>query len=101
MPSKHGFLEEWHTIPHDFESPSRARREHHVRSGKVFRDLGRQTDGSGFVLSERAVFDRDIHEALFEFVKYSVTGQPAAAVPGTTSGTLVHEKMVLGRRSST
>lgn len=75
MTSKHGFLEDWHTVPHDFESPSRARREHHVRAGKVFRDLGRQTDGPGFVLSKRAVFDRDIHEVVLGFGKYSVTGQ--------------------------
>ena len=75
MPSKHGFLEDGHTIPHDLESPSLAGREHHARAGKVFRDLGRQTDGPGFVLSKRAVFDRDIHRELLGYAKYSVTGR--------------------------
>jgi hypothetical protein len=56
-----GFLEYRHAVPRYFEPPAGARHELDVGIGKLRCELGRQPDGPGLVVSERAVLDRDVH----------------------------------------
>jgi hypothetical protein len=44
-----------------FEHAARGLNEIHVRVGECLSDLGRQTGGPWFVVSNDAVFDRDSH----------------------------------------
>jgi hypothetical protein len=57
-----GFLENGHAVTQHLEAPRARRHEVDVGVGKRSLDLSRQTDGSRFIVSKRAEFDRDAHE---------------------------------------
>jgi hypothetical protein len=48
-------------IAHDLEAAAARRNQLDLRLGKLVSNLGRQTDGPRFVVSNRAVLDRDLH----------------------------------------
>lgn len=48
-------------IGHDFEGAAARVDELHAGVGVPLPDGGRQTDGSGTIVSDDAVFDRDVH----------------------------------------
>ncbi len=61
MPAKPRFLEHRDSLSHNLKSAT-ARGDHVDFHARVFLvQLSRQTGGSGLVISDRAVFDRDLH----------------------------------------
>jgi hypothetical protein len=48
----------------DLETPAARGDELHLRGRELLFDLGRQTGGAWFVVSNGAVFDRDLHKVL-------------------------------------
>jgi len=57
-------LKDGHAIEADLE-PTAARRDQlDFRIGPRFLELSRQPDGSGLIVSKRAVFDRDLHRVV-------------------------------------
>lgn len=54
-------LEDGNTIPMHLKPAAARRHELHDGIAELALDIGRQTDGPRFVVSNRAVLDRDIH----------------------------------------
>jgi hypothetical protein len=67
------FLEDRRSVARDLEPSATGRPERHVRAREMLPQLGRQTDGPGFVASNGAVLDLDIH------------GIRIISIPNTTS----------------
>jgi hypothetical protein len=61
MASEERLLEHWNAVLLDLEAAAGRRDEGDVGARKGAPDLGRQTDGSRLVISDRAVLDRDAH----------------------------------------
>ena len=61
VPAKSGFLEHRRSIDDDFKSSAARSDELDLRLGITIPHLSRQTGGSGFVVSNGAVFDFDLH----------------------------------------
>src|SRR5688572_30002881 len=59
--SQLGLLKDGLAVVHDFEPPTARRYHLDLCGGKLLTNRGRQTDGPGFVVSYRAVFDRNAH----------------------------------------
>jgi hypothetical protein len=55
------FLVHRRTVHGDLETPAARGDELHLRGRELLLDLGRQTGGAWFVVSNGAVFDRDLH----------------------------------------
>ena len=62
VPSELRFLEKRHSVAQHFEPAASRRNQLDSGAGVPVSELSRQTGGSGLVVSERAVFDRDVHE---------------------------------------
>jgi hypothetical protein len=56
-----GLLEDRSAVLRDLESTAAGRNHPDLRVGIFPPDLGRQTDGPRFVVSQLAIFDRDRH----------------------------------------
>lgn len=56
-----GFLVDRNAIAQNFESAAPRRNQLDFSLGEPLTNLGRQTGGPGFVVSNDAVFDRDLH----------------------------------------
>jgi hypothetical protein len=56
-----GFLVNGNAIKQNFESTASRRSQLDLRFRKSLTDFGRQTGGPRFVVSNDAVFDRDLH----------------------------------------
>jgi hypothetical protein len=56
-----GFLVDRNAIAQNFESTAPRWNQFDLRLGKPLTNFGRQTGGPGFVVSNDAVFDRDLH----------------------------------------
>jgi hypothetical protein len=56
-----GFLVDRNAIAQNLESTAPRRNQHDLRFGKPLTNFGRQTGSAGFVVSNDAVFDRDLH----------------------------------------
>ena len=61
VPAKLRFLENRNAIARHFEPAASRRDQLDLRIGPRLPDISRQTDGSRFIISKRAVFDRDLH----------------------------------------
>ena len=61
MATGFGFLVDGNAIAQHFESTALRRNQLDLRLRKALTNLGRQTGGAGFVVSNDAVFDRDLH----------------------------------------
>ena len=57
-------LEDRRAVHHDFEAPAARGDERHLGVRVLRLELRRQTGGAWFVVSDRAVFDRDLHGSL-------------------------------------
>jgi len=57
-------FEYWNAIPNDLKTPFARWNKVDRRGWKALAKLSRQTDGSGLVVSNGAVFDLDLHFAL-------------------------------------
>jgi hypothetical protein len=62
MSSELRLLKDRRAVPRYLEASTGARAKLHVRLGKLLLELGRQPDGPGLVVSNRAVLDRDLHD---------------------------------------
>jgi hypothetical protein len=77
MPVRLGLLEDGFPIAMHLEATAARRDEPDVRRWVLATNLGRQTDGSRFIVSKRAILDRDRHgtvigRAVFEITKANV-----------------------------
>jgi hypothetical protein len=61
VPPEFRFLEYRHAVRDDLESSASRRDQFDARLRKPLTKLSRQPDGSRFVISHRAIFDRDVH----------------------------------------
>jgi hypothetical protein len=62
--TKLGLLEQRGAVFRHFESPAGAGAKLDVCIGELLCELGRQPGGPGLIVSNRAVFDRDLHRGL-------------------------------------
>ena len=63
VPASPGLLEDGCAVARNFESSASRRNHLDLRIRPLFANLSRQPGSSGFVVSKRAVFDRDLHLA--------------------------------------
>jgi hypothetical protein len=56
-----GFLVDRNAVAQNLESTAPRRNKLDLRLGKPVTNFGRQTGGPGFIVSDDAVFDRDLH----------------------------------------
>jgi len=61
MPAELRLLEDWRAVDRHLESPTAAGREGDEGAGVLFTNRGRQTGGPGFVVSDDAELDGDLH----------------------------------------
>ena len=79
MPSKLRLLKDRNTVPAHFKTTTGTRVQRDLCIRKTARQLGRQTGGPGFVVSNRAVFDGNVHALGIRVVGEYSESAPARA----------------------